>query len=300
MTDILQLFKPHHDGKDSIVDITVTGVALAAALILVQGLVSIRLSLGLHSQLLVAGVRCIVQLSLLGYILVPIFNNNSLWVVLLYSGFMVWISAVEAVGRSIKIYRGMFFTTWAIIAACAASVMAYALVLVIGIEPWWSAQYLIPILGMVLGNTISGISVGLSTIFEEVSSGADRIEKLLAMGATRVEATHDVVARATRLAMTPILNQMSVVGLVSIPGMMTGQILSGSNPDQAARYQMVIMFLLGAAATAAAVASVYAAIFQVLDGCHRLRLERLISEKKGSGVNGFLTETAKAVSTGLG
>lgn len=68
-----------------------------------------------------------------------------------------------------------------------------------------------------------------------ITSGADRIEKLLALGASRTEATQDVLGRSVRLAMTPLLNQMSVVGLVSIPGMMTGQILGGSNPDQAAR-----------------------------------------------------------------
>jgi putative ABC transport system permease protein len=75
----------------------------------------------------------------------------------------------------------------------------------------------------------------LAAMPRAVPAGADRIERLLSLGASRAEATRDLLGRAVRLAMTPLLNQMSVVGLVSIPGMMTGQILGGSHPDQAAR-----------------------------------------------------------------
>lgn len=274
-------------------DITYLGVALAAALILLQIVVSVRLCLGLHSQLAVAAVRCVVQLTLLGYILAPIFKLNSPWLVLAYAGFMVWVSALEAMGRPTRVYKGLFFHTLGIVLLAAGCTMAYGLTLVIGVEPWWSPQYLIPVLGMVLGNTISGISVGLAAVMEELTTGADRIERLLSLGASRAEATRDLLGRAVRLAMTPLLNQMSVVGLVSIPGMMTGQILGGSNPDQAARYQMVIMFLLGAAATTAAVGSTSAAVAHVVDGCHRLRPERLLPRSKSAGVNGLLTEGFK-------
>lgn len=149
---------------------------------------------------------------------VPIFSYNRAWLVLLYCAFMVAVSALEAVGRPKLTFRGMFLNTLAIVAGAAAATMAYALVVVMRVEPWWQPQYLIPILGMVLGNTITGISVGLGTIVDELSSGADRVERLLALGATRWEAARAPVARAVRLAMTPLLNQMSVVGLVSIPG----------------------------------------------------------------------------------
>ncbi|KAI8474099.1 MAG: hypothetical protein J3K34DRAFT_408830 [Monoraphidium minutum] len=265
-----------------VLSLSPVAVALAAALIVVQALVSLRFNLGLHTQLAVAAVRCVLQLSVLGYVLVPIFDYNQAWLVLLYSGFMVWVSALEAIGRPSKTFKGLFLNTLLIVAGTAAAVMAYATLVVMGVTPWWSPQYLIPILGMVLGNTITGISVGLSTIIEELSSGADRVEKMLALGATRWEATRAPVARAVRLAMTPLLNQMSVVGLVSIPGMMTGQILAGTDPAEAARYQMVIMFLLGAAATLGAVASIYAAVLHLVDGCHRLRTDRLIAKDKRS------------------
>ncbi|KAF6251822.1 hypothetical protein COO60DRAFT_581040 [Scenedesmus sp. NREL 46B-D3] len=292
-SDALLVSKALDAGREGAIDITYLGVGLAAALIMLQILVSIRLCLGLHSQLAVAAVRCVVQLSLLGYILAPIFKLNSPWLVLAYAGFMVWVSALEAIGRPAHVYKGLFFHTLGIVLLAAGCTMGYGLTLVIGVAPWWSPQYLIPVLGMVLGNTISGISVGLAAVMEELTTGADHIERLLSLGASRAEATRDLLGRAVRLAMTPLLNQMSVVGLVSIPGMMTGQILGGSHPDQAARYQMVIMFLLGAASTAAAIGSTSAAVAHVVDGCHRLRPERLLLRSRSAGVNGLLTEGAK-------
>lgn len=112
---------------------------------------------------------------------------------------------------------------------------------------WYEPQYLIPILGMLLGNTISGVSLGLTTVLEELSAGGfcisfsvcvkssigrERVEWLLAVGATRIEATKGVVQRSLHVALIPMINQMSVVGIVSIPGMMTGEILAGVTPVQ--------------------------------------------------------------------
>lgn len=157
-------------------------------------------------------------------------------------------------------------------------VVTYLLVIVVRVEPWWSAQvgpgamltylfslcvgdlaavaadvfscllsyanccytpqYFIPITGMLLGNATSGVSLGLTNIIEALTTQRAQVETMLALGATRWEATKTHVHRAIITAMTPVLNQMSVVGVVSIPGMMTGQILGGQAPLQAARYQV--------------------------------------------------------------
>ncbi|KAF8057780.1 hypothetical protein HT031_005964 [Scenedesmus sp. PABB004] len=285
------------DDAEGAVDIPPAGVALAGALIFVQIALSARLGLGLHSQLAIGGVRCVAQLSLLGLILKPIFTSNSAALVAAYAGFMIMVSAAEALGRPPVTYRFMFLHTLLIIAAVAASSIAYALLVILRVTPWWAPQYLIPLLGMLLGNTISGISVGLTAVLDELAGGAERVERLLALGATRREASADLLRRALRLAMTPLLNQMSVVGLVSIPGMMTGQILGGGRPDTAARYQMMVMFLLGSASTAGAVASTHAALFAVIDAQHRLHPERLHRRPHGAagGVNGLVNAAAMAV-----
>ncbi|KAK9862423.1 hypothetical protein WJX84_010314 [Apatococcus fuscideae] len=216
-------------------------VALASALIVVNALVSVVLHLDLAGQLLVAALRCVLQLLALGYILGPIFAYNTWWLVLSYSFIMLLVGNYEACARPAYSYTGMFLQTLTCLGSSAGVFLVYAMLIIIQIHPWYQPQYFIPVLGMLLGNAISGISVGLSTVLEELSSGRERVELLLAMGASRMEATTEIVQRAARVALTPILNQMSVVGLVSIPGMMTGQILSGSDPSQAARYQMIVM-----------------------------------------------------------
>ena len=117
----------------------------------------------------------------------------------------------------------------------------------IRIHPWYEPQYAIPILGMILGNTLTGVSLGIERMTEELTAGRGAVEMSLALGATRWEAAQGPARQAVRAGMIPTLNQMAVVGLVSLPGMMTGQVLAGQSPLQAVRYQIVIMFLIAAA-----------------------------------------------------
>jgi putative ABC transport system permease protein len=134
-------------------------------------------------------------------------------------------------------------------------VTAVALLAVVQVRPWYLPQYAIPLLGMILGNTLNGISLGLDRFGEELVGKRDQVEALLALGATRWEAARASVGRAVRTGMIPTLNTMMVVGLVSLPGMMTGQLLAGADPMQAVMYQIVIMFLI-ASATALGTVSV--------------------------------------------
>lgn len=257
------------------VAISLLGLFLGALVIGVNGLISVWLHLGLHGKLAVATVRCFAQLSILGYILVPIFTANRWWVTLLYSLFMLSVAAIEAVSRPALTYDGMLLHVLASLGLACSLIITYGLALVVQITPFYDPQYFIPMLGMLLGNACSGVAVGLSTILDELSAGRDKVEMLLAMGATRREASREVVQKAARMALTPLLNTMNVVGIVSIPGMMTGQILGGSNPATAARYQIIIMFLIGTATGLSSVATIFLATHSLLDRKHRLRSERL-------------------------
>jgi len=120
-------------------------------------------------------------------------------------------------------------------------------VLIISPEPWYSARIVIPIFGMILGNSMNGIALSLDRLFSEVKSKILEIEALLSFGATPWEAVRDCVKEALRAGMTPTINSLMVVGLVSLPGMMTGQILGGADPKQAVRYQIVVMLMIAAA-----------------------------------------------------
>jgi putative ABC transport system permease protein len=146
---------------------------------------------------------------------------------------------------------------------------------IVRVEPWYDPQYLIPLLGMVLGNTLNGISLGLDRFMEGLNSQRDQVETLLAMGATRWEAAHRQVREALRVGMIPTINSMSVMGLVSLPGMMTGQILAGANPIDAVRYQIVIMFMIAAGTALGIFGVVLLAYKRLLSPEHQLRLDLL-------------------------
>lgn len=121
--------------------------------------------------------------------------------------------------------------------------------------PFWIPETFIPTMGMLLGNMMSGIAVALTSCLSSVGARKDNIETYLAFGASRWEAGKNIAVEAVRLAMLPTINQMSVIGLISIPGMMTGQILGGAPVMNAVRYQQIIMFLISAS-TALGVLSV--------------------------------------------
>jgi putative ABC transport system permease protein len=153
-------------------------------------------------------------------------------------------------------------------------VTAFALFAVLqGIEKWYQPQYLIPLLGMVLGNTLNGISVGLNTFTEALVTRRTEVETRLALGATRFEAAAAPLRDAVRTGMIPIVNSMMIVGLVSLPGMMTGQMIAGMNPVSAVKYQIVIIFLIAGATALGTIGVVYLSYRRLFNARHQFRRE---------------------------
>ena len=146
---------------------------------------------------------------------------------------------------------------------------------IIQVQPWYDPQYFIPLLGMVLGNTLTGISLGLDRFMESLVNQRQKIETLLALGATRWEATHEEVKAAIKTGMIPMINSMMVMGIVSLPGMMTGQILAGANPLDAVRYQIIIIFAIASATALGTLGVVLLAWQALLNSSHQLCLDRL-------------------------
>jgi putative ABC transport system permease protein len=256
-------------------DLTSVDVALAAALILVNGAISIVLRLGLGRSLLVASVRTVVQLLLMSLVLESVFAWNRWYAVTGVVLVMTIIAGVAAVGRIERRYRGIRFDSILAVWVSSWIVAAYAMLVVLReVEPWYKPQYLIPFVGMLLGNSLGGISLGLNRLNEELTEKRDVIEALLTLGATRWEAARSSVRRAVHTGMTPIINSMMVVGIVSVPGMMTGQLLSGVSPLQAVRYQIVILFLIAAATALGTLGVVLLSYRRAFNADHQLvRLE---------------------------
>ncbi|QDT06824.1 hypothetical protein K227x_52450 [Rubripirellula lacrimiformis] len=247
-------------------------IGIAASLLVVNGGMSWWLRLGLGHRIAISGTRMAAQLFLLGLVLKQIFALASFPPVMLLATAMTVIAGVSAVGRIENRFPRIHVATIISVWASSWLVTAVMLGLIVRPDPWYSPQVVIPLLGMVLGNSLTGISLGVDRFVGDLKSRRSEIEMRLSLGATRWEATNDVFATAARTAMIPILNTMSVSGIVSIPGMMTGQLLAGAPPMQAVQYQIMIMFVIAAAIAGGVISAMLLSYRQVTTVDHQLNL----------------------------
>ena len=250
-------------------------LAVAASLVLVAGAVSLALRLKLERTLAIASVRTVVQLALVGHLLGFVFGLDSPWVLVVMLLVMIAAASRAAVARVSRRYRGVEIDAFATLLLTALTTTFTVTTLVVQVRPWHNAQYVVPLLGMVLGNSLTGISLALDALLTDLDATRDAVELDLALGATRWEAARDPLRSAVRRGMIPILNNMSVVGIVSLPGMMTGQILQGADPVAAVKYQVVVMFMLAASTAIGCMGVALLSVWRLFDDCHRLRSDRL-------------------------
>ena len=220
---------------------------VSATLILVAGAVSIALRLRMEWRLGLASLRTVVQLLLIGYVLRWVFDIEAWWAISLVAACMIGLAARAASAQPMRRVRGMAWLAFATLVASSLLTTCAVTGVVIGAEYGFTPQYFIPLLGMALGNSLTGVSLCLDQILESLALRRAEVEMHLAHGATSWEAARDPIADAVRRGMIPIINSMMVVGIVSLPGMMTGQILAGADPLEAVKYQIMIMFMVAAA-----------------------------------------------------
>ncbi len=263
------------DEQVGAIPLSAVDLAIASGLVIVAGLVSMSLRLGLERRLAVAAVRTVVQLMLIGYVLKWIFAIENVLLVLVFAALMIIAAGHAAVRRPSRTIPGAFWraTGTLIISGMLTTVMVTGVI--IGAEPWHKPQYLIPLLGMVLGNSLTGISLCLDSLLERLSERRDEVEMQLALGATRWEAAGDALAEAVRRGMIPVVNAMMVVGVVSLPGMMTGQILAGADPLDAVKYQIVVMFMIAGATSIGCIIVVMLAYRRLFNRRHQLDSEAI-------------------------
>jgi putative ABC transport system permease protein len=252
-------------------------LALAATLVLLNGGLSLLLALRIERQLAIATLRMIVQLSLVGLVLTTLFALVSpLWTGLAALA-MVLFAGREIMARQERRLAG--FWSYGLGTACmlvaASLVTIFALTTQVSPDPWYHPRYALPMLGMILGNTMTGISLGLHSLTMGVVRERAGVEAQLMLGATRRQALLPATRSAMRAGLMPIINSMAATGLVSLPGMMTGQILSGVEPAEAVKYQLLIMFLIAGGTGLGVTTAVLAGGRRLTDARHRLRLDRL-------------------------
>lgn len=252
-------------------------LALAGLLVLINGGLSLALGLGIERRLLVASLRMVVQLLLVGMVLEALFATQSAGLTLGVALVMIGFAGHEILSRQDRRLAGWWgygLGTGAMLAA-ASVVTLFALTTQLRPDPWYDPRYAIPLLGMVLGNTMTGIALGLNTLAGDLARGRAGVEAQLALGQDRRRAMAPLVRRALKTALMPIVNSMAATGLVSLPGMMTGQILAGAAPVEAVKYQILIMFLIAGGTGLGAVAAVLGSTYRLTDHRHRVRLDRL-------------------------
>lgn len=261
----------------SYIRLEILDLGLAALLVLLNGGLSLVLDLGVGRRLLLAALRMVVQLLLVGLVLEALFGTVSPWLTGAVALMMVLFAGREILARQDRKLTGWWsygMGTGAMLLA-AMVVTVFALTTQIRPDPWFDPRYAIPLLGMVLGNTMTGISLGLNTLANDLSAGRSAVEARLALGHDRRTATLSQVRQALRAALMPTINAMAATGLVWLPGMMTGQILAGIAPVEAVKYQILVMFLIAGGTGLGAVAAVMGGVWRLTDHRHRLRLDRL-------------------------
>ena len=260
--------------------LTPIDLAIASVLIVLDGVLSLVLRLGLHRHLAWAALRMVVQLVLIGFILRWVFASASPPATLAVVLVMVAIAGREVAARpEQRLGRFGNYAVGATAVALATFLTAIlALTTAIRPQPWYDPRYAIPLVGIVLGNVLNSGSIALDSLLGSVMRERAAIEAQLALGASFGLAMRGLIRTSVRRALLPIINQMSAAGVITLPGIMTGQILAGMDPLEAAKYQILVMFLLSGGSGLAAVAVVYLTAMRLTDDRQRLRIDRLTAK----------------------
>ncbi len=230
-------------------------LALALFFIFISGGASLAYHLGLERNLLVGTVRAFAQLFVMGYALTFIFAWNIAVVVLAVYLVMI-VFAARIVADRVK-EPDVAYLVPTFISMLAGYFLIAVLVtgVIVQADPWWKPQYFLPLGGMIIGNSMNALAISLERLFSTLRSKRDEVEMRLSLGADYEEASREILAQALKAGMIPSINNMMGVGVVFIPGLMTGQILAGADPMIAVRYQLVVMLMLvGSTALSALVA----------------------------------------------
>ena len=229
---------------DTLIRLDLVDFVLAVALMAIAIGLSAGQRLGLEWSLAIATVRTILQLFVVGAILDIIFRIDNPWAVLAVVLVMLTIAAVVSRNRIGKKIPRLLPLVWISIFVSTAFTLSYVNLLIVQPQKWYEPQYIIPLAGIILGNAINGAAIAGERLVSTINASQLEIETHLSLGATPQQAVAQYRKDAIRAGLIPILNQMMVIGIVTLPGIITGQILSGVNPLDAASYQILVMFML--------------------------------------------------------
>ena len=215
-------------------------LSLTLIFVLIPIVLSKTLKLGLEKDTTIATLRSIIQLLAVGYVLKFVFDAESFIYILLMISLMILTATLNArkKGKAIKGITWKIAVTFMIVEAVTQGIL-----LGFEIVPA-TAQFIIPISGMLIGNSMVLSILFLNRFTAEIEASRDQIELILSLGGTPKQAIHRQLKSAIRASMIPTIESQKTIGLVQLPGMMSGQIIGGADPVQAVQFQLLIVFAL--------------------------------------------------------
>jgi putative ABC transport system permease protein len=256
------------------IELSLLDMGLALTLVVVSLAVSRFRGLGLERTILWGTLRTVVQLVAVGYLIHILFGVRHPLPILAMLVVMLGVAAWTATSRQPLQRLPLYPLTLGSLALGAGFTIFMVVGLVVRPSPWFDPRYLIPLGGMILGNAMNASALGLERLERELRSERRRVEAVLALGGSPGQAAASAEQQAVRAALIPVLNSMMVVGLVQLPGVMTGQILAGADPLVAVRYQALVMFMLLSGNALSAVLAVRSARGRYFTEAWQLRLPR--------------------------
>lgn len=199
---------------------------------------------GLVKDTLIAASRMTLQLFLIGFYLEYLFTWNSAWINLLWVIVMICVASWTVLGRTKLPVKQLFIPVIVVVFCSICIIDVYFLGIIIKLDHLFEARYFVPVSGMILGNMLSANVIALNVFYGSLDRERQLYFYLLANGATRGEATAPFMREALIKSFNPTIASMAVMGLVALPGTMTGQILGGSSPNVAIKYQIMLMITI--------------------------------------------------------
>ena len=252
-------------------------IGFAATIVVGLGILLAYYRLGVTRTLSIASFRLLVQLFAIGYVLKFLFAEGKLSYVAIMAVIMLIVASREIMARQKRRLKGWrsFGLGASTLFVSSFAIALFGLLVVVKPDPWHLPQYAIPLLGMIMSNTMSAISLSMDRLTSALHDNRAIIEQRLAVGETSREAILPYLRDCIRTGIMPVVNSMATAGIVALPGMMTGQILAGALPTEAVKYQIIIWFFIAGGVGFGMAAALKLLEIRLFDERQRLRLDRL-------------------------
>jgi len=265
--------------------IGIWSLVVSFGILVVPAGISARLRLGITREIVWAAIRAAVQLIAVGYVLGWVFARRSPMLSIVFLLIMIAIAGINTQRRQKFPMRWLWLKASLVIAAATAVPLVFILIVVVKPDPWYAPHILIPLGGMIMGNAMTSVVLGLDRFYSGLRDRWRSVETSLTLGATSFRAALPIIQGTARASLLPIINNMMVMGLVHFPGMMTGQLTAGASPVQAARYQLMILYAIATANSLATLSVIWLGIRHFFTRNHQIKYTTLEKENEKNRKN---------------